>query len=78
MIYSEIVLTLTIAALTLTFSLGLYDLFSDIKKYYFENEFNAIISDIIFLVIIIVLVLILVIFTRNNSSTKKFIQSVKS
>ena len=78
MIYREILLTLTIAALTLTFSLGLYDLFSDIKKYYFENEFNAIISDIIFLVVIIVFILILVIFTRNNSSTEKFIQSVKS
>lgn len=78
MIYSEIVLTLTIAALTLTFSLALYDLFSDIKNYYFENQLNAIVSDIIFLVIIIVLVLILIIFTRNNTSTKKFLQSVKS
>ena len=77
MIYGEVVLTLTIAALTLTFSLALYDLFSDIKNYYFPAELNAIVLDIIFLFIIIGIILILVIFTRKNTSTKKFLQSVQ-
>jgi hypothetical protein len=71
--YSQILLSVTIASLTIALSLGIYDLFVDLKKLYIDSHFTNVISDLIYLVIVLAVLLILILFTRNSKTTSSYI-----
>ncbi len=74
MIVTKIIQAVAIAALTVAFSLGIYDLFQDLKKHFLNTHMNAIYSDIIYLVIISTLLILIILLTRNSPTTLKYLQ----
>lgn len=74
MIYGNLIISIAIASMTIAFSLGVYDLFVDLKKEFISSHFSNIISDLIYIVCILSFLIILVFMTRKSDTTMKYLQ----